>query len=345
MARVFKMTYGAAGRQTPKFYGEFRDLLGRVRRVALSENERESANALDNLTDCLARAKRRRLVKREVIDPLVRKAFHKALRAAGHPDAVAEHTDKPLLIHLGEFERQLAASGGRKGGPAAKMHVDAVVSRIKAALDECGFVWPGDIRIDKAKRFLSGLQVSSATRVKYAQAVKQFTKWLANEGRIEADPLAVMERGESERERDRRAFSVDECQRLIGAAQGTTDEPSPIRQGMPGAERAVLYTLALEAGLRRNELRTLTWIAFALDADQPTVTIAATNSKHRERDVLPLKASTVRLLRAWRDSMDANGPKGPGIPEHGPLRANVQAGQRRPRGGTRGMAGRGRVGS
>ena len=94
------------------------------------------------------------------------------------------------------------------------------------------------------------------------------------------EPLDV----KADRRRDRRALSVDEVKRLLNAtAEG------PDRYGTTGPERRLLYWLALETGLRSNELRSLTRASFRLDDKSPTVTVAAGYSKRRREDTLPLR--------------------------------------------------------
>ena len=61
----------------------------------------------------------------------------------------------------------------------------------------------------------------------------------------------------------------------------------------------LLYTLAVNTGLRAGELASLTAESFDLDANQPTVTVEAAYSKHRRRDVLPLRSDLVVLLRPF----------------------------------------------
>lgn len=68
-------------------------------------------------------------------------------------------------------------------------------------------------------------------------------------------------------------------------------------RGLSGADRALLYIVAANTGLRARELISLTADSFDLDADQPTVTVEAAYSKHRRRDVLPVRADLVVLLR------------------------------------------------
>jgi hypothetical protein len=58
----------------------------------------------------------------------------------------------------------------------------------------------------------------------------------------------------------------------------------------------MLYRVAVETGLRANELRSLTRASFDLSADPQTVTVAAAYSKHRREDVVPLRLDTAAAL-------------------------------------------------
>ena len=68
---------------------------------------------------------------------------------------------------------------------------------------------------------------------------------------------------------------------------------------MTGPARALLYRLALETGLRAAELRSLTMASFDLDADPPTVTVAAGYRKRRRDDTLILRPELADDLRAF----------------------------------------------
>jgi len=70
---------------------------------------------------------------------------------------------------------------------------------------------------------------------------------------------------------------------------------------MAGADRAMLYALAVSSGLRSAELRSLPPGTFDLDADPPTVTVAAAYSKHRRDDMQPLPERLVTELRGYLD--------------------------------------------
>ena len=81
-------------------------------------------------------------------------------------------------------------------------------------------------------------------------------------------------------------------QRLLEATKRASE-----RFGMTGPERAMLYRVAVETGLRAGELRSLKRGSFELDRDPPTVTVVAAYSKHRRKDLIPLKKQTAALLR------------------------------------------------
>jgi integrase len=146
-----------------------------------------------------------------------------------------------------------------------------------------------------------GLGVTTSNH--YLTAVKAFAKWLAKDGRIAANPLAYLERqnANADLRRRRRALAVKEFTRLIAAAaRGATF------RGLTGGDRAFLYLLAADTGLRANELGSLTPESFNLAGDPPTVTVRAAYSKHRREDVQPLRRDVALLLCGYLEGK----PKG-----------------------------------
>src|SRR6516225_9217817 len=73
----------------------------------------------------------------------------------------------------------------------------------------------------------------------------------------------------------------------------------PERYGMAGEERAMLYWLAVETGLRAGELRSLTRSSFDLKANPPTVTVEAGYSNRRRQDTLPLRPEIANALATF----------------------------------------------
>ena len=128
----------------------------------------------------------------------------------------------------------------------------------------------------------------------YLTAFKSFCKWMVRDGRVAENPVAYLTglNAKTDLRRQRRALSVEELRKLLDETRR-----GPDRFGMTGPERAMLYRVAVETGLRRGELASLTRVSFALEGMRPTVTVQAGYSKHRREDVLPLRPDTAADLK------------------------------------------------
>jgi integrase len=144
------------------------------------------------------------------------------------------------------------------------------------------------------ERLCEGTGVTTCNH--YLGAIKSFARWLARERRIPADPLSHLSRRNSDVDvrRPRRALREDVFDRFIEA----TGAGRTLR-GLTGADRLVLYTLAAQTGFRANELASLTPASFDFEARSPTVTVEAAYSKHRRKDVQPLRADVAELMRQY----------------------------------------------
>ncbi len=192
-------------------------------------------------------------------------------------------------------------------------------------LDGCGFTFWPDLSASRLQAYLAelrngrtdkpGLSVQSINF--YLAACKAFCRWAVRDGRAPDNPLSHLQGGNvrTDRRHDRRALDPDELRRMLDAAR-----TGSVRFGMIGSDRATLYQLAVETGLRAGELRSLTWGSFDLDAGLSTVTVKAASSKHRRDDVLPLKASTAQSLARWHTIMGKVDPETPGIRHDAPER-------------------------
>jgi len=166
----------------------------------------------------------------------------------------------------------------------------------------CGFrVWT-DISGDQVQTQLAAMRgrkqnpISVQTRNFYLQAAKQFCKWMVRPARRATEsPLAHLSglNVKADRRHDRRAFTLDELLYLLKYLA-----TAPVRAKMTGAERALLYRLAVETGLRRGGLARLTVSSFDLDGPEPAVVVkAGAKNKYKAERRVPLRAATVALLR------------------------------------------------
>jgi integrase len=216
-----------------------------------------------------------------------------ALASEGVVDRYKDHRLRPLREHSEDFRRWLLAKGN------TEKHAELTYSRAMAVIDGCKFILWGDISASRVVEYLAELRnngegISAQTSNFYLQCFKQFCKWMVQDQRAAESPVTHLNglNVKVDRRHDRRALGVDEFRRLLAA---TTKAPK--RFCMTGPERAMLYRLTVETGLRANELRTLTVSSF--DLAGCTVKVLAGYSKHRREDTLPLRKETAAELQVF----------------------------------------------
>ena len=229
---------------------------------------------------------------------------------------VAKETDLEVMLgrkqadglepYLKRFENSLR----RKEN--TEKHVKLTLSRIRLVIEGCKFQSLDDLDADAAEVFLTDFckkaDIGHRTYNHYLQAIDSFGNWLAHPKRriIDYNPFAGIERRNAETDvrHKRRALSADEIGKIVKIAR----ESQYSVQRFDGETRARIYLLSYMTGLRKGELASLTPQNFDLDATQPTVTVEASVSKHRKKDVLPLHAELVEMVRGWISGMPPNEP-------------------------------------
>jgi integrase/recombinase XerC len=211
---------------------------------------------------------------------------------------------KPLSTHLADWQKSLEAKGTAK-------NAELKYSRVKRVFDACGFRTFGDISAHRvtlaiagfgkiAKRKRNGAivltetdePISQRTQHHILQACKQFCLWGKADGRTGQNPLEHLKPVQVKETQRRAAFTRDEIGYLLDFVGGA--EP---RFNMSGHQRALLYRLAVESGLRAGELRHLTAACF--DFEARTVTLSGRFTKNGDDAVLPLRADTAELLQGY----------------------------------------------
>jgi integrase len=229
-------------------------------------------------------------------------ALAKRLEEEAQCSHTVRHQKTPLLEHLEAFRRSLEAK------ERSPKHVRITCNRIKSLLEGCGFVQAADADISSVEEWLDEqrtLRIGVKTRNYYVAAVRQFFSWLVRAKRATQNPLADLEKLNTETDvrRKRRVLAQGELWKLIDA----TRRGKPFR-GVVGEDRAVLYLLAVRTGLRASECASLT--PESLDLKAFTVTVEAVYSKRRRTDTLPLRADLAELLAGWLQGR--SGPLWPG---------------------------------
>ena len=230
------------------------------------------------------------------------------LERAGLVTPLTGHRKTPLATHLDDW---LAALAGR--GRSAE-YVALKRGRVVAALDGCNALMPADLSAETLERFLAKLKASGGRSTQtvndYLQAVKQFAKWLAENGRLERSPFASVRKGNAERDRRhvRRPLTQSELARLIDAAH----ESAVAIRGLTGPDRAMLYRVCALTGYRAGEAAALAPENFDLARPAPAVTLSAAFTKNGKAARQPIPAELAADLAAYVAGKPPGKPVWPG---------------------------------
>lgn len=168
------------------------------------------------------------------------------------------------------------------------------------AFGACGFRFFSDIAADALGTYLrrrreAGISYRRSNAV--LMACKCFTNWAVGSDFVAKSPLrggkVKLLDPEKDRRRIRRALEVDELRRLFA----TTAASGVVHHGLTGPERAMVYRLAAESGMRRGELTKLT--VSAIDFEGRTITLSASITKSGKERVIPMTPRAAAELRQY----------------------------------------------
>ncbi len=151
-----------------------------------------------------------------------------------------------------------------------------------------------DVESNSVGNYLQNLKESgkSARTVNhYRSDINAFVNWCVKKGRIRNNPIASIPKlnEQEDRRRIRRALTNEELTYFLKAVsqidKNNTDLYPP---------RYPIYFLAAMTGLRRKELKQLTWKD--VDFDKSSITINAQISKAKREDILPLHKQVLDTL-------------------------------------------------
>lgn len=254
--RVFRPTrQSSQGRTVPykNWYVEFRDHREVIRRLAAFTDRRHSeafGRNCEKLVACrLAGEKPSGDLGRwvETLSASIRAKLAKLDLLDGRTLAAS----KPLSEHVADFEASLLAKGN------VPQHVSQTLYRLRTVFDGCRFQFWTELSASQVQAFVAKLREARAgkpglsvrTANDYLGAVKHFCRWMVADGRASESPVAHLTRGNADTDRrlERQALSTDELRWLLD-----TTARGGERFGMAPGERALLYRLAVETGLRAD---------------------------------------------------------------------------------------------
>lgn len=221
---------------------------------------------------------------------------------AGLIDQTDAQRKRPLTEHMADFKNYM------KNKARCVSHVEGTTKRIEVLIENRGWKYISDITASGVLEFLGKIRAdgrSAQTYNHYLQSIKQFTRWLARDGRTPNNPLAYLSgvNVASDPRHQRRPLTPDEFGRLVDAAQH-----GKMVESIAGPDRAMMYVLAAWTGFRKGEISSLTRRSLQLDAEPPTATVAACYSKRRRADTQVLHPEVGRRLREWLATKEHLGP-------------------------------------
>jgi len=206
-------------------------------------------------------------------------------------DTMCEQSKRTIDSHLQDFEAKMVAAN------RTSKHVERTIQCIRAVANDADFATVGDITADGVNRFATELKRegrSARTIGAHLIAIKGFTKWLAVHNKLSFDPLASVQKPnpQTDRRRQRRMLLIEEFRWL----QQTTLKGFS-RDGMTPKARMLLYSVAIQTGLRAAELRSLTRGTLYLDHTPPFILCKAGSTKNRKEARQYIQPSLADALR------------------------------------------------
>lgn len=186
--------------------------------------------------------------------------------------------------HLEDFINELERIG------RARKHYALLQTRILRMVDGCQWTTLSTVTPDSLTPFLAKLKREGAaakTVNEYINAITGLLNWCLKNRRLVANPLAFIARADqTEKTYRRRGLTTDEARRLLAVA----------------GPRRLLYHMALRTGLRRSELKQLTWDDLRVGPDDPVpaIRLPAAITKARRADIIPLRQDLAQQLRDAR---------------------------------------------
>jgi len=217
------------------------------------------------------------------------------------PKPEPQREPEKLTVWVDEFENWLKATKADSGYLRNENHIRTVIGRVRAIVGGCHFETWDSIKKQPIEIYLGEQSLSNRTHNGYIAAIKQLCQWVVDNDKAEFSPLAKLRRVKVPQKENRCPLSFEPFCRLLAAAQN-----GPVRHGLTGPQRAVLYLLAVETGLRRNELFHLTANCFNLT--KATVKLGAAHCKNRLDADQPIRLALASRLVGF---LEGKGPTDP----------------------------------
>lgn len=287
--RIFRPTYrdrNGNTKKVKKWWIELRDHTGKVRRFAGCTDKRQSVRRGEKIERLIVCSLDNERPDRDLLEWLqsVESKLRNRLVGLGLIEAKRAIAPKPPLDYVDDFRKSIIPTKDNSG-----RHAKHIAARVRNIIKDCNFKTWADVSGAKIDQYVSSAYLSAQTKQAYVKVFRQFARWMVKNGNADKVPdiasVKVPKRFE-------RAFELDEFSRLLKAAR-----TGPDLFGMTGYQRYVVYILAVETGLRRGELRSITPPSF--DFKSRTVFVKGEHTKNSDDAMQRFSVHTSRLLQDY----------------------------------------------
>jgi len=215
----------------------------------------------------------------------------------------SKHSSKESLLvtggHLADYQSHL------QNRELNSRYIQQAVSHCSQLIYVRNLSFISDITPEEVELYLAELRKSGASARTVNSTLTDFgtfCRWLVKHGRMTSNPTSMVNSRLNEkvdRRVIRRPLTIDEIRFLIQAT-----EESDAHHGLSGRERALVYRLALETGLRYGEIQALQRLDFQLSSEPFSVHIRAEDEKAGRGDILPIRPELAQdLLTYFSESL------------------------------------------
>lgn len=186
---------------------------------------------------------------------------------------------RPIDQHVDEYLASL------KLRASSADHHSIASNMLRRLVKQAAWKFIRDISLESVERAVAELAGTESYQNCFIKRAKAFGAWLEDQGRVTLHPLRKLRRVSEKnatRTRARRAANAAESAALFAL-------PMP-------DDRRLAYALGRFNGLRRNEIKTLTWDRVRMTATIPFIEVAQKNGTGGALDSIPLHPYCVTLL-------------------------------------------------
>lgn len=291
-----KYLYNGEKKTSRKWYIKFSDHNRVVRRIPASTNKALTQRLERVILEIVEHRRMNMPFSSEINSWLMRldRALVSRLRDFGVLSEGVVAETKAIERYVDAYLKHLEGLG------RSQSHIDNTEIRINKFVRLAGIAYANEITKDKFIFFRDKhlRNHSPTTRNHYLATCKAFCQWLSDSDALHYNPLLNVQRNRQSPQA-RGVLTRRQFTELIISVR----KEGVARFALPAVQRAMLYTLAGNTGLRKSELLSLKWGMF--DFERKSIYLPAELTKSRREALMPLNSGLVKQLQIYQKEIGA----------------------------------------